>query len=118
MSHAEMIQVRADGAEKTVSFSPDHLNCVATAGQIAFHLMELMGSLKVCESENHCLKLDFTRVDRINSAGLNELIGINSHARSRGIRLELLDVQQAVRDVFELTRLERLFQFSTTPLSA
>jgi nucleotide-binding universal stress UspA family protein len=35
------------------------------------------------------------------------LIGINSQARNCGVRLVLLDVQEAVRDVFALTRLER-----------
>ena len=70
------------------------------------------------DHEDPCVQLDFTNVDRITSAGLNELIGINSHARNHGIRLELVDVQQAVRDVFELTRLERMFKFTSTALNA
>jgi len=114
MSHVEMIRVQADGVEKTVSFSTDHLNGSTTARQLALRIGELMGSLQTSESEDLCLKLDFTNVDRINTAALNELIGLNSKARSRGIRFELLDVQQTVRNVFELTRLERMFRFSST----
>lgn len=118
MSHVEMIRVRADGVEKTISFSTDHLNGTTTARQLALRIGELMGSLQTGEPVDHCLKLDFTNVDRINSAALAQLIRLNSEARSRGIRFELLDVQQTVRNVFELTRLERMFEFSSTPLNA
>ena len=40
-------------------------------------------------------------------------IGLNSEARSRGIFIQLLDVCPSVRDVFKLTRLERMFEFGT-----
>lgn len=118
MSHVEMIRVRADGGEKTISFSTDHLNGVNTARQLAVHIGELMDSLPTGESEDHCLKLDFTNVDRINSAALAQLIRLNSEARNLGIRFELLDVQQTVRNVFEMTRLERMFEFSSTAMNA
>jgi anti-anti-sigma factor len=118
MSHVEMIRVEADGVQKTVSFSTDHLNGSNTAQQLSARIGELMGSLQTGESEDHCLKLDFTNVDRINTAALNELIRLNRKARNRGIRFELLDVQQTVRNVFALTRLERMFEFSSTAVTA
>ena len=118
MSHVEMIRMRADGEEKTISFSTEHLNGVTSSHQLASHIGEFMGSLDTSDSEDHCLKLDFTHVDRINSTALAQLIRLNSEARNRGIRFELLDVQQTVRNVFELTRLERMFAFSTTAMNA
>lgn len=118
MSELELIRVEANGVDKTISFSTDHLNDTTTAHQLAMRIGELMGNLQTSDSEDHCLKLDFTHVDRINTAALNELIRLNSEARNRGIRFELLDVQQTVRNVFELTRLERMFEFSSTALNA
>lgn len=74
------------------------------------HLEEL-SPVEICSGGTVRLNLDLKRVERISSDGLNELIGINSLARSRGVRLVLLDVQEAVRGIFALTRLERMFEF-------
>jgi anti-anti-sigma factor len=59
------------------------------------------------------LFVDMSDIERITSEGLNELIGLNSEARGSGVSVQLLDVCPAVRDVFKLTRLERMFEFGT-----
>ncbi len=130
MSHAELFRVRVDGSEKTITFSPHHINDMTMARKIARHLGELIdnndqsgdsdsGSIEVDDEEQtsgnlaesfETLKLDFREIGWLGSVGLNELIGINRKARSRGIRLVLTNVQSGVRDVFELTRLERMFE--------
>lgn len=114
MNQSELIRVRAEGAHKTISFSPAHLDSVDSAKQIAGHVSELLSSDCSETSQHSHLHLDFKNIDRINSVWLNELIGINSEARNHGIRVVLLDVQQSVRDVFEVTRLERMFEFSSS----
>jgi anti-anti-sigma factor len=114
MSQTELIRVRAEGAHKTVSFSPTHLDSVDSARQVAGHVSELLNSDRSETSQHSHLNLDFKNIDRLSSAWLNALIGINSEARNRGIRVVLLDVQQSVRDIFEVTRLERMFEFSST----
>ena len=96
---------------QTVTLSQEHLNNMGAARQVAGHLDQLAES--AADSQ---LNIDLKEVERITSAGLNELIGINSQARSCGVRLVLLDVQEAVRDVFALTRLERMFEFDSTAL--
>ncbi|MEM8671483.1 MAG: STAS domain-containing protein [Planctomycetota bacterium] len=58
------------------------------------------------------LNLDFRQVNRVGSEGLNELIAINSHARCDGVQVVLVNVQENVREVFSMTRLERLFEFA------
>lgn len=58
------------------------------------------------------LALDFRKVDRVCTAGLSELIAINSHARGDGLSVVLVNVQDEIREVFSLTRLERLFEFA------
>ena len=97
-----------------VSFSTEDINQMDTARQISWQLSELIGKETEDDGRNEVLNLDFKEIDRISSAGLNELIGINSQARSLGVRVVLVDVQQSVRDVFALTRLERMFEFSSS----
>ncbi len=118
MTQTELIRVSSDGSHRTVSFSTDHLNQTHTARQIAGHVSELIANAFAHAVHDSCLNLDFKHIDRINSTALNELIGINSHARHRGIRLVLLDVQETVRDVFKLTRLERMFEFGSSSVNS
>ncbi len=115
MSHAELIRVRVDGAAKTISFSREHINDSATAREIAGRVGELMEENGRFDGEDafQTLNLDFTEIDWLSSAGLNQLIGINRQARSSGVRLVLTNVQQGVRDMFELTRLVRMFELQT-----
>lgn len=89
-----------------------------TARQISWQLSELIGEDKSQDDHQEVLNLDFKEIDWISSAALNELIGINSQARSQGVRIVLVDVQQSVRDVFALTRLERMFEFSSSTVQA
>ncbi len=110
MSDTELIRVSIHGSETTVSFSPDHFNRTDTAEQISSDLCELIE----CSQPDACplehIVIDFRDIDRLGSAGLNGLIGIKSKARSHGVHLVLSNVQDSVRDVFALTRMERMFE--------
>lgn len=114
MSQVETLRVRADGGHKTVSLSPWHLQGHDTARQVAGQVSELIHSNEVEPSEESHLRIDFQEIEQLNSLWLNALIGINSQARNRGIRVVLLNVQDSVRDIFAVTRLERMFEFSST----
>jgi len=114
MSQLELIRITERGTATTVSFSSEHINEIETARQIGWQLIELISNGRETNDENGLLYLDFKEIHRITSAGLNELIGINSQARSNGVRLVLVDVPPSVRDVFALTRIERMFEFSST----
>ncbi|MGB7328520.1 MAG: STAS domain-containing protein [Rubripirellula sp.] len=111
MSDNEMIRVSLQGTETTVSFSPDHINRTETARKISWDLCELIEDTQCGAKPLDHIVLDFRGIDRIGSAGLNGLIGIKSKARSHGVRVVLSNVQESVRDVFALTRLERMFEF-------
>jgi anti-anti-sigma factor len=114
MSEFELVRINSEGTSRMVSFSSEHINRMETARQISWQLSELIGEDKSQDGRQEVLNLDFKEIDWISSAGLNELIGINSQARSQGVRIVLVDVQQSVRDVFALTRLERMFEFSSS----
>ena len=110
MPSSGSLQVTSQGSQTTIALLQDHLNEVGAGSWISIHL-EALAAIEPCSQNSLRLNLDLRQVDRITSAGLNELIGINSLARSRGIRLVLLDVQESVREIFALTRLERMFEF-------
>ena len=116
MTHAELFRVRVDGSEKTITFSPQHINDIGATERLALYLGELMDENQTTSDPQdsfETLNLDFQEIAWISSAGLNQLIGINRQARSRGIRLVLTNVQQSVREVFAMTRLERMFEVSS-----
>ncbi|MEM6473683.1 MAG: STAS domain-containing protein, partial [Planctomycetota bacterium] len=46
----------------------------------------------------------------ISSAGLNQLINLQAEARTLGIRIRVRNLCEVLREVFQLTRLERAFQ--------
>jgi len=114
MSQLELIRISFEGTSRMVSFSSENINRIETARQISWQLTELLSNDKSIDNEQDSLNLDFKEIDRISSAGLNELIAINSQARNLGVQLVLVDVQQSVRDVFALTRLERMFEFGSS----
>ncbi|MCS7468239.1 STAS domain-containing protein [Stieleria sp. ICT_E10.1] len=59
--------------------------------------------------------VDLGQVTWISSAGLNELIRLRAQSRASGIHLRLRSLNEAVRDVFRITRLERIFEFDVNP---
>lgn len=108
MSTVESLRVTSQGFQTTVELLQDHLNSFGSGQRLSNYLKQLADHDGSTAAQ---LNLDLGRVERLTSAGLNELIGINSQARNFGIRLVLLDVQESVREVFALTRLERMFEF-------
>ncbi len=111
MSGDELIHVDNDGFQTTISFSPDHINRTETALQISSKLCDLIQCKDSAKEPLDRIVIDFRHIDRLGSAGLNGLIGIKCKARSHGVRVVLSNVQESVRDVFALTRLERMFEF-------
>lgn len=118
MDQVELIRVNSDGNEKTIFLSPDQLSCVETMRQIAWHLSDFLNEEETSPSNPCRLNLNFKHIEHLNSEGLNELIGINQQARNHGVQLVLMDVQEPIRQVFKLTRLERMFEFSSLPVTA
>ena len=57
------------------------------------------------------LILDLARVDRIDAGGLGVLLGLRDWTRSKAIRFKLMNVTKKVLRVFELTRLDYVFEF-------
>ncbi len=60
----------------------------------------------------HSIVLDFTDVSFINSAGLGSCVTVHNDAKSRGAAVILYGMDASIRDVFTMTRLDKLFKIA------
>jgi anti-anti-sigma factor len=56
------------------------------------------------------IMLDLKEVPRMDSSGLGAVVGLYVSARTRGCKLEMVNANQAVRDLFSMTNLLLLFE--------
>jgi len=64
--------------------------------------------------EGTAIVLDFARVTAVDASGLGVMLELREQLQSRGIRLELVNVTRWVRRLLEVTRLDSVFQITTT----
>jgi len=62
--------------------------------------------------------LDFTPTAYIDSSGLGALVSISKRVREAGGDLRLAGLNEDLRSLFELTKLDTLFAISDTPAQA
>src|ERR1700756_3944579 len=70
-------------------------------GEQLFSLVDEVGRRK--------LLLNFGNVEYLSSAALGKLITLNKKVQSAGGRLILCNIDPQIREVFEITRLDKLF---------
>jgi len=58
--------------------------------------------------------IDFSNVDHLSSAALGALITINNKIKAKDGQLRLSNINDQIIEVFEITRLDRLFQIHKT----
>jgi anti-sigma B factor antagonist len=63
----------------------------------------------VDESGRKKLLLNFGNVEYMSSAALGKLITLNKKVQSAGGRLVLCNIDASIREVFEITKLDKLF---------
>lgn len=59
---------------------------------------------------NPKLLISFANVDHLSSAALGALITINNQIKAKDGQLRLADINEQIFEVFQITRLDRLFQ--------
>ena len=64
------------------------------------------------------LLIDFSRTGYIDSSGLGALVSISKRIREAGGELRLAGLNDDLRSLFELTKLDTLFTISETPEQA
>ena len=64
------------------------------------------------------LLIDFSRTGYIDSSGLGALVSISKRVREAGSELRLSGLNDDLRSLFELTKLDTLFAITETPEQA
>ncbi len=72
-----------------------------------------IGNLVAIESTPLIL-ISFANVDHLSSAALGALITINNKIKAKDGRLRLANINDQILEVFQITRLDRLFQIHET----
>ena len=62
--------------------------------------------------------IDFSRTGYIDSSGLGALVSISKRVRESGGELRLSGLNEDLRSLFELTKLDTLFAIAETPQQA
>jgi anti-anti-sigma factor len=65
------------------------------------------------QADVSALVLDLARVSRIDASGLGVLLKIREQLQSKGIELRLMNVTKLVQQVFEITRLNSIFEMTS-----
>jgi anti-sigma B factor antagonist len=70
------------------------------------------------ETGERRLLIDFSRTGYIDSSGLGALVSISKRVRESGGELRLSGLNDDLRSLFELTKLDTLFAITETPEQA
>ncbi|OGF67459.1 MAG: hypothetical protein A2Y62_18085 [Candidatus Fischerbacteria bacterium RBG_13_37_8] len=89
----------------------------------SYDVLKIIGAIKMGESKDifvrslkkeldkkaHCLMIDFSEVNYIDSNGIGELVGYLEKFKELGSQLILLQPQKRIRDLLQITRLNTIF---------
>lgn len=64
----------------------------------------------VDEDHRQKIVLDFTNVEYLSSAALGKLITMDKKVKAAGGKLRLCSIRSDIKEVFKITRLDKLFQ--------
>jgi anti-anti-sigma factor len=82
-------------------------------GQVVNRDTEILRDVVLSLSGIRAIMLDFTQVTTVDARGLGVLLELREWTRARGIRFQLMNVGRLVMRVFELTRLDSVFQITS-----
>jgi len=92
--------------------SGEHTAIVRCDGRIVFHeeAKMLAEAVRALIEKHRKVVLDLTNVRDVDSAGLGTLASLHLHARTHGHEFVLMNPRSFVRDLLELTQLDRQLQ--------
>jgi anti-sigma B factor antagonist len=83
---------------------------IAEIGQALTALVEAKARPKIL--------LDFAKVDHLSSAALGMLINVNNRVKQQSGQLRLSNIRPQIMEVFEITKLNKLFKILPTRAEA
>jgi anti-sigma B factor antagonist len=108
-----LLDFRSDGP---ISIGTIRTSSVLSAVNVAEFGNEVLGYIKEHPKLN--LLLNFENVDYLSSAVLTELLRINKAMQETGGRLHLCAVSATIREIFEITNLDRIFIINSDGVEA
>ncbi len=109
MATYRRINVIEDGGVSIVRFIDKKIVDSATIEQLGEELNALVTSEK-----RNMLLLNFEGVEFMSSAALNKLISLNGKVKAAVGRLKLCCLRAEIKEVFTITRLDRVFDLRKT----
>src|ERR671935_3256777 len=99
---------------------PSGVSVMQVEGQlIVGNRQELKGLVQsALDRGERRLLIDFSRTGYIDSSGLGALVSISKRVREMGGELRLAGLNDDLRSLFELTKLDTLFTITETPEQA
>jgi anti-anti-sigma factor len=67
----------------------------------------------ISEKESRIVVLDLSEVDTLDAGGLTALLSLHHWARNRGVQLKLVNPTRFVKQMFERTGLDYVFEISS-----
>jgi anti-sigma B factor antagonist len=113
MSNYRRIVVVEEGSVSIVRFIDKKIVDSASIEQLG----EEMNAL-VSVDKRSTILLNFEGVEFMSSAALNKLISLNSKLKPIQGRLKLCNLRAEIKEVFTITRLDRVFDIRKTELDA
>lgn len=65
------------------------------------------------QSRVSAIAIDLSRVSAVDASGLGLLLQLRREMQSRGVRLKLMNASKFVRRIFEITRLDSVFEVTS-----
>src|ERR1700712_5434710 len=94
---------------KVVDFVNSKILDEANINEIGQHLIGLAEAI-----DRPKILLDFAKVDHLSSAALGMLINVNNRVKNHNGQLRLSNIRPAIMEVFEITKLNKLFKILPT----
>ena len=94
---------------RVVEFTNNKILDEANIKEIGDAILGLVDSREVPK-----ILIDFAAVDHLSSAALGMLININSRVKAKNGSLRLANIKPSIRDVFVITKLDKLFKILPT----
>lgn len=113
MSQFECIQLDSVEEVAVVKFTDEKVMDPARIEQLGKELMQLTDA-----EQSEKVLINFDNVKFFSSAAINKLIVLEKRMRARGGQVMLSNLRPEVRDLFNLTNLDDLFQIEDEQLDA
>jgi anti-anti-sigma factor len=109
----DLVRVETDGQILTAVIIEPRLLDAAAIQQLEKHLMDALG-----KSNEQRLIVDFRPVNFMSSSALGTLVRFRSKCQEYKVELKLTGINTNIREVFQITRLDKIFEIHNTPEDA